>query len=527
MKRGCWAAGLGLLIVAGGLALRLPRLERRPMHGDEAVHAVKFDGLWQTGEYVYDPEEYHGPALYYATLPIVWLGGARTLAETTEATFRLVPVLFGVGLILLLLLVADGLGRGATLAAGALTALSPVLVFYSRYYIQEMLLAFFAFAVIGCGWRYVQSRRIVWAVLAGVGVGLMHATKETCIISYGGMLTALVLTVAWAGRGRSAWKRLWPGAVVWGGVAAVVVSVLVFSSLGQNLRGPWDSLRAYGTYFERAGGAGLHDHPWYYYLQMLAYWRAAPGPWWSEGLILALALGGGMVALRRYMNGGAERGCHGRATDGTLVRFVALYAAFMVVVYSAIPYKTPWCLIQFFHPLVLLAGVGAAAVLGLMRGPWRRAALAAVLALAAGQLGWQAWRAAYRFCGDYRNPYVYAHPLSGVVRAADWVERLAQVHADGRDMLVRVVAEDSWPLPWYLRGLKRVGYWERPPENVAAPVVIVTNDLAESLPAAFAAEDTYQVSTYGLRPDVRLLVYVERGLYEEFVRREEAATDGP
>jgi uncharacterized protein (TIGR03663 family) len=217
MKRGCWAAGLGLLIVAGGLALRLPRLERRPMHGDEAVHAVKFDGLWQTGEYVYDPEEYHGPALYYATLPIVWLGGARTLAETTEATFRLVPVLFGVGLILLLLLVADGLGRGATLAAGALTALSPVLVFYSRYYIQEMLLAFFAFAVIGCGWRYVQSRRIVWAVLAGVGVGLMHATKETCIISYGGMLTALVLTVAWAGRGRSAWKRLWPGAVVWGG----------------------------------------------------------------------------------------------------------------------------------------------------------------------------------------------------------------------------------------------------------------------------------------------------------------------
>ena len=114
-----------LLLLLGALVLRLPQLSQRPMHTDESVHAIKFGTLWEKGVYRYDPHEYHGPTLYYATLPVAWLSPARRFAELTETDLRLVPALFGAGLVLILPLLRRALGPPATLAAGLLTVISP------------------------------------------------------------------------------------------------------------------------------------------------------------------------------------------------------------------------------------------------------------------------------------------------------------------------------------------------------------------------------------------------------------------
>src|SRR5216110_2134292 len=111
MKR--WSALLLLLALAAALALRVPHLDTRPLHNDEAVNAIKVSVLWQQGRYAYDPDEYHGPTLHYATLPFLWLSGARNADELSDSTVRLAPIASGVGLILLLLLLSDGLGRPA------------------------------------------------------------------------------------------------------------------------------------------------------------------------------------------------------------------------------------------------------------------------------------------------------------------------------------------------------------------------------------------------------------------------------
>jgi predicted membrane-bound mannosyltransferase len=118
-----------LLILAAALALRVPNLAQRPMHNDEGVNAVKFNELWSSGTFKYDPNEYHGPTLYYFTLPVAWMSGAKDFAATTEVTYRIVSVIFGVGLILLLPLVGDGLGRDGVLWAALFTAVSPAFVF--------------------------------------------------------------------------------------------------------------------------------------------------------------------------------------------------------------------------------------------------------------------------------------------------------------------------------------------------------------------------------------------------------------
>src|ERR1043165_1774157 len=135
-----WSALALLLAIAGALALRLPQLDSRPLHNDEAVNAVKVTELWQHGCYAYDPDEYHGPALHYFSLPLLWLSGPKDSDQLAGATLRLVTVAFGAGLLLLLLLFADGLDRTALIWAGVLLAVSPAMVFYSRYFIHEMLL---------------------------------------------------------------------------------------------------------------------------------------------------------------------------------------------------------------------------------------------------------------------------------------------------------------------------------------------------------------------------------------------------
>ena len=153
-----------LLLAAAALAIRVPWLSARPMHGDEANQAMKAGLLLESGVYRYDPSDHHGPILYWLTLPSLWLNGVQDFGHSSEFAYRIVPVVFGAGLILLLLLLADGIGRPAALTAGVLTAISPAMVFYSRYYIQETLLVFFTLATLGSAWRYARTRSFGWAL---------------------------------------------------------------------------------------------------------------------------------------------------------------------------------------------------------------------------------------------------------------------------------------------------------------------------------------------------------------------------
>ena len=49
-----------------------------------------------------------------------------------------------------------------------------------------------------------------------------------------------------------------------------------------------------------------------------------------------------------------------QAADSRVLRFLCFYTLLMLVTYSAIPYKTPWCVLGFLHGMILLAGAGAA-----------------------------------------------------------------------------------------------------------------------------------------------------------------------
>ncbi len=467
-----------LVVALGALAFRAPRLSLRPMHTDEAVHADNFHTLLQGGLYKYDPREYHGPTLNFFTLIPARLTSARSYKDLTEVTLRIVPVVVGVILVLLTLLLVDGLGPAAVLAA-IFAALSPALVFYSRYYIQEMLLVCFTFGLIVCGYRYLRTRTVPWAVGAGVFAGLMHATKETCIIAFGsmGLALALMLVIQLGQRRplREVRADIKPFHLVLGLAGAAGISALFYSSFFRYPQGVLDSYLTYANYFSRGAGANtVHVHPWYYYLQTILLARYFNGPIWTEGGIVLLALVGTAAAVRRDRVG---------SIDARLVRFIALYTVTMTVVYSAVRYKTPWCMLSFLHGLILLAGVGAATLLAWARKPALRTAVVVVLVTIAGHLAFQAYRANFVYYADSRNPYVYAHPTPEVFTIVQKVKEFVGLHGLGQPggppIQVAVDGNDYWPLPWYLRAYQ-VEYRCDIPERVG-PLILISSELEEAL----------------------------------------------
>jgi uncharacterized protein (TIGR03663 family) len=503
-----------LLIVIAALALRLPFLGERPMHNDEAVNGIKFGQLWEHGAYRYDPNEHHGPSLIYATDALAGLTRAPDLDHFSEARLRLVAVLFGVGLLLLLPLVADGLGRRATLWAALFTALSPAMVFYSRYYIHEIPFVFFAFLGLGAGWRYWRTRKIGWALVAGFGVGLMHATKETFVFNLVAVALALGLNQTWnrmldasglpVKAPRLNFIHVAAGLGVW-----VVVALLLFSSFLTNASGPLDSFRTYAPWFARAGGESPHIHPWHYYLHRLLFFHAGKGPVWTEAVILLLA---GIGAVAAFLRKGLAD------ANASFVRFLALYTVALTGAYSVISYKTPWCLLSFWHGMLLLAGVGTVVLVGRFKPPTSRLLAAAVVLVAAIHLGWQAWQLSVPLAADQRNPYVYAHTSPDILRLVQQVESLAKAAPEGHQMLVKVMAPDSdfWPLPWYLRAFKRTGWWEELPSDPFAPVMIVS----AKFQAALDEKKTHlMVGIYQLRPGVFFELYVQLELWQTYLKQ--------
>jgi uncharacterized protein (TIGR03663 family) len=511
-----------LLIAGAALLYRAQQLRDRPMHADEAVQAFIAKKLWLTGHYTYDPDEYHGPTMPYVSAALLRLGNVQRFAATTEATFRWVPVLFGAGTILWLCLLGDALSKPGAVAAGLLLAVSPAVVFYSRYYIHETMLGFFTLGVLATGWRYFRSGKVGWCLAAGGCLGLMQATKETSVLAYAAGASALVLTMAVGHTWSVLLRRPRPQKesrvqaihLASGLLVAIVVAALLLSSFFANPRGPLDGLLTYLPWIRRAGGASPHLYPWYHYLHILAYWQWPEGRWTSEGFILALAVIGlvvGLLPLKHRQIQGADLG---------FVRWLGWYSVLLALIYSVIPYKTPWCLLGFHQGFILMAGFASAMLLRWVPTVPLKGLLAVALLLFAGQLAMQSYRTSILQADDTSNPYIYVPTLPDMRRFEDDLRQLAQASPAGHKTIVKVVWHDGyyWPLPWYLREFSRVGFWNRMPSDPAAPLVIASPQLDELLSEQL--DDTHlMIGFYGVRPNVLAMLWVRMDLWEAHLRR--------
>lgn len=185
--------------------------------------------------------------------------------------------------------------------------------------------------------------------------------------------------------------------------------------------------------------------------------------------------------------------------------------------YSLIPYKTPWCLLNFWICAVLLAGVGATGLVNRFRRQFARAAVALVIFLGATHLGWQSWELNEHYAADRRNPHVYAHTSADFRRLLSKVAAVADASPDTSQLVIKVIAPegDYWPLPWYLRNFQKVGYWAELPEDPFSGIML----LSAKLQAALDDKGTHlMIGYFEMRPEVFVECYVEKGLWEQYLK---------
>lgn len=519
-----------VLIALVALVLRTYDIENRPLHGDEGVNALKFAQLYHNGTFKYDPHEYHGPSLYYLTYPVMGLFGFPDYPETSVMMYRLVPALFAVGTILLLYFIRDALGTWPTIFAGLAVAVSPNLVFYGRYYIHEWVLVFFTMVMLVGLFRYLINPHWKHALTTGVGLGMMHTTKETCIIAWFALFVGCIYAW-WVNRSGKSDGDGDATAAEDSGVSSnsasvklhfnshplhcllmfgvgITISVIFFSSFFSNWQGVIDSITTYEQYLTRAGGEGSHgqhDKPFEYYIQMLIYSKSGPGPAFTELPLLMLALVGGIgVFVKRLQVPGIR----------VLHQLLVVYTLVMILFYSAVAYKTPWCMLGFTHGLTFMAGLGAVVILNMCRGRLRPIGILLVTGLIC-WLAYETWYANFRFPIDRRNPYVYSNPQRSMLMIPEQAYKIAELHPAGNNMPILLIGADNWPLPFYLRELRKLQHVVEPPGAIDAPVVIAEPEYIDSLTPILG--DGYFMQMKSLRPLERRAIYIRKDLWESFL----------
>ena len=548
MSREAWLIA-GVSIVAVAAFLRLYDLDLVPLHHDEGVNGNFLVRLVREGAYQYDPKNYHGPTLYYFALLIPRLFRALFGVEAqdkyglTTTAIRLVPAIFGIGTVALVLTLRRNLGTIATLSAAALLAISPGAVYLSRYFIHETLFVFFTLAIVVSALKFYETAHPMHLLLAALSSGLLFATKETSIISAGVLLIALAMTVIYRRlfaepeyQNNKAKKRNIRGSAkkgfaermeesgsltIWIVLALgifVAVNVLFYSSFFTNMKGVMDSLRTFE--FWRKTGNEAHVHPFITYF------------WWlllQESPLLLLGAAGAMISVFRPQK--------------SFALFCSLWTFGLIAAYSLISYKTPWLCLNFVVPLALVAGVAVEWIVKEIQQldgttATQVLALVVIFVVCTGLLpgtvraytqqrvhpqtfipGYQTFDLNFlNYDNDDRYyVYVYAHTRRETHNLVAEIERIAERTHQGPQTGITIVTPDYWPLPWYLRNFKRVGYYGRMTPSTE-PIVIASQGQAEEVKAAFG--DRYQQvhsgvnlqGNFPLRPGVDLLLFTKREL---------------
>lgn len=504
---------IALVALILGANFRFPFLEKRPMHTDEAILATKYVDFWKAGVFDYDNRDYHGPGLHNLTRAFGWVAGWTHPDQLTDAGLRTVVALCGMALLLLTLLIGDVLGRAGTALAMLLMAVSPMMVFYSRYFIMEMALTMFVALFLFSCWRYARSRNWLWLILAGGALGFQHATKETFVLNLGaaacGWIAARVICGGFTDQTRSrlslssSSKKKNGKEWVWVLAPAVLVSIALYSSGFKNWEAVRDSVTTYGEYLHRAGGAG-HEKPWHYYLTLLLYRK--DGVLWTEALIVGLAVVGMLNAFF---------GQHRSSAKQAFLVFLSIYTLALLTVYSLISYKTPWSILCAQHGLILLAGVGGSVIWTALPNRILRIIFAILIGSGIWHLSLQTGLAIHQYRADPRNPYVYSHTSTNVLDLVKRVEDLAALRPGAFTM--QVINRDSgWPLPWYFRKLTSVGYQNVVPETLDSSVIIADSEQRTEIEAKLAGRPYESSSIYGLRPNVMLIMFIDQKLWDEF-----------
>ncbi len=561
-----WLASCGL-ITALAAFMRFFWLGLKPLHHDEGVNGFFLTTLFREGTYKYDPANYHGPTLYYISLAFTKLFGLETLP------IRWSVAVFGVLTVVLAFFLWRYIGKIGALFAALFLALSPGMVFISRYFIHEIVFVFLSLAFVVAVLYFLDRETagpfaVFWlalillicflpstlslaAVIGGTNTTLVWAMRAV-FFALELLLVVLVIRMllSWE-RGRPIYFLLASACVALlfatketafitlGTMAIACVCVWIWrkirgtSTLADGLSG--DHLTWTG--FRTATGRGTDQVLLYIaaaslfiYLIVVFFSSFFSYPEGVKGFVEAYAIWTKTGSKDHTQNGFWAYFKWGMAVEAPLfvlsavgaavafikarhrfAMFAALWAFGLLLAYSIIPYKTPWLALSFLLPMCI---VGGYAVNEIARGgtaAFRALALAVGFAAAA-VLAYQSYDLNFVRYDDEKMPYVYAHTRREFDEMMRQTVRYADLSGKGKDAVIQIVSPDYWPMVWYLKDYPHANFHAQIVDPANAEIIIAKrHDQDDEVIRRYSANYRY-VGTYPLRPGVDLMLLVRKDL---------------
>ena len=391
------------------LIARFWQLGLKPVHHDESINGWFVTQMWQTGSFHFDPSNYHGPLLFY------FFQMAEALGGWGIESFRFVTVLFSVMTIVWLFKWGQRrFGLAGWWALGL--ALSPGSLFFSRSAIHESVFVFFTVMAATSwidAWCLRRPKQIVLFLYGLTGALLL---KETFAIplAIGALVSVPVMARAekwqpvWAERRRLAFHTL----------ICIFLWALFYSGFFRYPQGLLDFFNAFLPWAKTGVSGHGHEKEFWYWFKLL--WS------YEEATIFALALVVWGLFMRGWVGG------------------VCLWALGILLMYSFVPYKTPWCLISIQLPIWI------AAVVVVGKSSFFVRQISNVLLMAFGVFSSSMWVALNFEKVLTPHPYIY---VQSSYEAKAFVESLIQQAKDfpeRRQAHLQFATSESWPFPWWL-----------------------------------------------------------------------------
>ena len=158
-------------IIIFTIATRFIGLGNKPYHHDESLYSTYSWYLYEGKGYKYDPMM-HGPFMFYLDAALFTLFGPGNFIGRTSSA------IFGIAFVCCTILLRRQLGRIGTLAAAAIFAVSPTFMYFSRFFREDIFVAFWAFLSVALFMNYSDTRRRGYLFGTAAALALMFTVKE-------------------------------------------------------------------------------------------------------------------------------------------------------------------------------------------------------------------------------------------------------------------------------------------------------------------------------------------------------------
>ena len=145
------------------------------MHYDEAIHLYYSWRLSNLDGFVHSPWM-HGPFQIEVVALLLKLLG------DSDVTARLAYVIFGTALVGMPYFLRNFLGRSGALLTGLMLAVSPSLLYFSRFGRNDIIMAVLAVSLFALLWHYINNPRNRYLYVTSAVLAIAFATKESAYI---------------------------------------------------------------------------------------------------------------------------------------------------------------------------------------------------------------------------------------------------------------------------------------------------------------------------------------------------------